>query len=92
MPGPGEALVEVHAAALTAGERDWPRHWPATLSHEVSGVVAAVGETGSDPQIGQPVLGLVSFDLDGAAADFVTVPVADLAIKRPASTTSARPA
>ncbi len=100
MPGPGEALIEVHAAALTAGERDWPRHWPATLSHEVAGVIAELGpptgptgptgsQTGANGsqsgqnglQVGQAVLGLVNFDLDGAAAEYVTAPVADLAVK-----------
>lgn len=80
-PRSGEALVEVHAAALTAGERAWPRHWPATLSHEVSGVVSELADDASGPPVGQPVFGLVSFDLDGAAADYVTVPAADLAAK-----------
>ena len=80
-PGVGEALVEVHAAALTAGERAWPRHWPATLSHEMSGTVIALGEGASGPPVGEHVLGLVSFDLDGAAADYVVAPAADLAVK-----------
>lgn len=77
-PRPGESLVEVHGAALTAGERAWPTHWPATLSHEVSGVIA------DGPRAGEPVFGLVSFDHDGAAADYVSVPAGDLATK-PAS-------
>ena len=80
-PRSGEALVEVHAAALTAGERAWPRHWPATVSHEVSGVVCELAEDASGPPVGEEVFGLVNFDLDGAAADYVTVPGADLAVK-----------
>lgn len=80
-PRSGEALVEVHAAALTAGERAWPRHWPATVSHEVSGVVSELAEDASGPHAGDEVFGLVNFDLDGAAADYVTVPAADLAAK-----------
>jgi len=80
-PRSGEALVEVHAAALTAGERTWPRHWPATLSHEVSGVVSKLADDAAGPRVGEQVYGLVSFDLDGAAADYVTVPAADLAAK-----------
>ncbi len=81
VPGPGEALIEVHAAALTAGERDWPRHWPATLSHEVSGTVIQLGVGASGPPVGEHVLGLINFDLDGAAADYVVAPAADLAVK-----------
>jgi NADPH:quinone reductase-like Zn-dependent oxidoreductase len=80
-PRSGEALVEVHAAALTAGERAWPRHWPATVSHEVSGVVSELAEDVSGRHVGDAVFGLVNFDLDGAAADYVSVPAADLAAK-----------
>ncbi|SRR5258708_25296716 len=80
-PRSGEALVEVHAAALTAGERAWPRHWPATLSHEVSGVVSELADDAAGPPVGEQVFGLVNFDLDGAAADYVAVPAADLAAK-----------
>jgi len=81
VPRSGEALVEVHAAALTAGERAWPRHWPATVSHEVSGVVAELADDASGRHVGEQVFGLVNLDLDGAAADYVTVPAADLAVK-----------
>jgi NADPH:quinone reductase-like Zn-dependent oxidoreductase len=80
-PRSGEALIEVHAAALTAGERAWPRHWPATLSHEVSGVVSELADDASGPHVGEQVFGLIDFHLDGAAADYVTVPAADLAAK-----------
>lgn len=80
-PRSGEALVEVHAAALTAGERAWPRHWPATLSHEVSGVVSKLADDAIGPGVGEQVFGLVNFDLDGAAADYVAVPAADLVAK-----------
>jgi NADPH:quinone reductase-like Zn-dependent oxidoreductase len=83
VPGPGEALIEVRAAALTAGELTWPRHWPATLSHEVAGIVTELGPepSPSAPQVGQAVSGLVNFDLDGGAAEYVTMPAADLAVK-----------
>jgi NADPH:quinone reductase-like Zn-dependent oxidoreductase len=83
-PAPGEALIEVHAAALTAGERAWPERWPATLSHEVSGIVVDLGPGTTGLEVGQPLFGLVGFDLDGAAAEYVTAPAADLATK-PAS-------
>jgi NADPH:quinone reductase-like Zn-dependent oxidoreductase len=42
-PGPGEALVRVHAAAITRDELDWPvDRLPAIPSYEVSGVVHEV--------------------------------------------------
>ncbi len=84
VPGPGDALVEVRAAALTAGERAWPRHWPAIPGHEVSGVISELGDGTTGVHVGEEVFGLINFDLDGAAADYVAVPAADLAAK-PAS-------
>jgi NADPH:quinone reductase-like Zn-dependent oxidoreductase len=86
VPGPGEVLLEVHAAALTAGELRWPRHWPATISHEAAGIVTALGPDAAGDGTGglaegQAVFGLVNFDLDGAAADYVVVPARDLAVK-----------
>ena len=43
-PGAGEALVRVHAAAITRDELDWPAdRLPAIPSYEFSGVVAALG-------------------------------------------------
>jgi NADPH:quinone reductase-like Zn-dependent oxidoreductase len=87
-PRPGEALVAVHAAALTAGELAWPETWPAIPGHEVSGTVTALGEGVTGVAADQPVYGLVGFDRDGGAADYVTLPAADLAPK-PASTSHA---
>ena len=52
VPGPGEALVAVHAAAITFAELSWDESWttrdgqdrtPVIPSHEVSGTVAALG-------------------------------------------------
>ena len=43
-PGEGEALVRVHAAAITRDELSWRiDRLPAIPSHEVSGVVAELG-------------------------------------------------
>src|SRR5919197_479670 len=43
-PGPGEALVRVHAAAITRGELEWPLdRLPAIPCYELSGVVEEVG-------------------------------------------------
>jgi NADPH:quinone reductase-like Zn-dependent oxidoreductase len=80
-PGPGELLVEVHATAITADELTWPEKWPAIPCHDLSGVVAALGDGVTSWQPGDEVYGLVGFDRAGAAAGYVTVPAADLAYK-----------
>jgi len=86
----GDAMVEVHAAALTPAELTWKETWtdhsgksrlPIIPSHELSGVVAAVGEGVADLKPGDAVYGLTDFSRDGAAAEFVAVRAADLAPK-----------
>jgi NADPH:quinone reductase-like Zn-dependent oxidoreductase len=84
-PQAGEALVRVHAAAVTRGELEWPLdRLPATPCYELSGVVAALGEDVDRVSVGEPVYGLIGFDRDGAAADYVTVP-ADILAPMPRS-------
>jgi NADPH:quinone reductase-like Zn-dependent oxidoreductase len=93
VPGPDEVLVEVHAAAITFAELTWEETWtrdgvdrtPIVPGHEVSGVVVRTGAPGLGFQRGDEVYGLVRFDRDGAAAEYVTMPAADLA-RRPRST------
>jgi NADPH:quinone reductase-like Zn-dependent oxidoreductase len=80
--GPGEALVRVHAAALTRDELDWPvDRLPAVPSYELSGVVETVAPGVSDVEPGDAVYALTPFDRDGAAADYTVVPAALLAPK-----------
>ena len=90
VPAAGEVLVAVHAAAITFDELTWPETWnrddgtsrtPVILSHEFSGVISEIGSgvTGFAP--GDKVYGLIPFDLDGAAAEFVAVPAGDVAAK-----------
>src|SRR6478609_6248878 len=89
VPAADEVLVEVHAAAITFDELTWDETWlrdgvdrtPVIPSHEVSGVVAAVTDDVTDFVVGDEVYGLIRFDRDGAAADYVTVPAADLATR-----------
>jgi NADPH:quinone reductase-like Zn-dependent oxidoreductase len=81
-PGPGEALVRVHAAAITRDELDWPvDRLPAIPSYELSGVVAGLGSNVFDVHIGDPVWALTGFDRDGAAAEYTLVPASFLAPK-----------
>ncbi|WP_284224093.1 NADP-dependent oxidoreductase [Mycobacterium antarcticum] len=89
VPAEGEVLVAVHAAGITFDELTWDETWlrdgidrtPIIPSHEVSGVVAAVAPGVTDPAVGDEVYGLIRFDRDGAAAEYVSVPAADLAAR-----------
>jgi NADPH:quinone reductase-like Zn-dependent oxidoreductase len=84
-PADGEALVEVHAAAITRDELEWPvDRLPAIPSYELSGVVAAVGDGVDAPVVGESVYALTSFDRDGVAAGYASVPV-DLLAPKPVS-------
>jgi NADPH:quinone reductase-like Zn-dependent oxidoreductase len=78
----GEALVRVHAAAITRGELEWPlERLPAIPSYELSGEIAALASDVSDLAVGDAVWALTGFDRDGAAAEYVLVPVLFLAPK-----------
>jgi NADPH:quinone reductase-like Zn-dependent oxidoreductase len=83
IPAPDDALVRVHAAAISPGEFSWFQDWskPLIPSHEMSGVVAAIGATVREVNVGDAVYGLVDFSRDGAAAEFAALRAADLAPK-----------
>jgi NADPH:quinone reductase-like Zn-dependent oxidoreductase len=79
---PGEALIRVHAAAITRDELDWPAdRLPATPSYELSGVVTEVAPDVERVRVGDAVFALTPFDRDGVAAEFTAVPAAVLAPK-----------
>jgi NADPH:quinone reductase-like Zn-dependent oxidoreductase len=79
---PSEALIRVHAAAITRDELDWPAgRLPSTPSYELSGVVSAVAPDVERVRVGDSVFALTPFDRDGVAADFAAVPAAVLAPK-----------
>ena len=81
-PELGQALVEVHAAAITRGELEWPLdRLPAVPSYELSGVVAAVADDVDTVSVGDEVYALTPFDRDGVAAEYAAVPAAMLAPK-----------
>jgi NADPH:quinone reductase-like Zn-dependent oxidoreductase len=80
--GSGEAIVRVHAAAITRDELEWPvERLPAIPAYEMSGVVADIAPDVDATLTGQPVYALTQFDRDGAAAEFVAVPAKLLAPK-----------
>ncbi|MFJ9448284.1 NADP-dependent oxidoreductase [Kitasatospora sp. NPDC101235] len=92
-PGPGEVVVAVRAASITAGELAWDATWtdsfdgsgrdrtPVIPAHEASGVVVEHGAGVTAPALGAEVYGLIPFLQDGAAAEYVGVPAGILAAK-----------
>ncbi len=88
-PGDDEVLVAVQAAAITFDELTWDPTWlrdgvdrtPIIPSHEFCGEVIAVGSGVTGVAEGEPVYGMVPFDRDGAAAEFVAVPETQVAAK-----------
>jgi NADPH:quinone reductase-like Zn-dependent oxidoreductase len=95
-PGGGEALVAVHAAAITPDELTWDATWtdrpepggrdrtPIVPSHEMSGVVATLGAGVTELEVGDEVYALIPFVRNGAAAEYVNVP-ADVLAAKPAT-------
>ena len=82
-PGPREALVRVHAAAITRTELEWPvDRLPAIPCYELSGVVEEVGPGVADIAAGDEVFALTPFDRDGVAADYTTQ-LAELLVAKP---------
>jgi NADPH:quinone reductase-like Zn-dependent oxidoreductase len=81
-PQKGEALVRVHAAAITRDELTWPvDRLPAIPSYELSGVVAEVAPDARNVTAGDEVFALTPFDRDGVAAEYALVPAVVLAAK-----------
>jgi len=87
---PGDALICVHAVAITPTELTWPAMFttqegadrlPTIPGHEVSGTVEAVAPGVNDVKVCDAVYALSDFYRDGGAAEYVAVRAADLAPK-----------
>ena len=86
--GPGQVLVDVHAASVNGA--DWqvrsggyaaaPR-FPHVLGRDFSGVVAALGEGGSDFAVGDPVFGVAERTAEGCYAEKLAIGAAIVARK-----------
>ena len=90
-PGPGEVLVDVHAAGvgpwdgwIRAGKSALPQPLPLTLGSDLSGTVAAVGSGISELAIGDQVFGVTNTQFLGAYAEYAVASAGMLA-KKPAS-------
>jgi NADPH:quinone reductase-like Zn-dependent oxidoreductase len=79
-PAADEVLLAVSAAAITAGELEWPEAHPFVPAHDVSGTVVSAGAEVTEFRIGDAVIGLVAFDRDGALSEYAVVKAADLAM------------
>ena len=75
---------------FTFAELTWDLEWttrddkdrtPVIPSHEMSGIVADLGVGVAGLAAGDEVIGLIDFDRDGAAAEYVVMPGAHLAAK-----------
>ena len=96
-PGPGEVLVEIHAAGVNAGDRHLMRGEPflvrlmfglrapkrGRLGSDLAGRVAAVGADVDDPAPGDEVFGELSDHGFGSFAEYAAAP-ADAFVPLPA--------
>ena len=78
----------MHAAAITFDELTWdetldPRRSRPDSDHSLDDIrcVAGTASGVTDFSPGDEVYGLIRFDRDGAAAEYVAVPGADLAVR-----------
>jgi NADPH:quinone reductase-like Zn-dependent oxidoreductase len=81
-PQAGEAVVRVHAAAITRDELGWTKErLPVTPSFEASGVVAEVAPDVVDVAIGDEVYAYLDYEREGAAAELAVIRAERLAPK-----------
>jgi D-arabinose 1-dehydrogenase-like Zn-dependent alcohol dehydrogenase len=90
-PGPGEVLVDVHAAGvgpwdgwIRAGKSTLPQPLPLTLGSDLSGTIAAVGSGISEMAVGDQVFGVTNTQFLGAYAEYAVASAGMLA-KKPSS-------
>src|SRR5262245_57522163 len=89
-PGPGELLIQVHAAGVTSNELLWyttthtksgERRSRAVPGHEFSGVVAGAGKDAPGFHVGQEVYGMNDWFSDGATAEYCITQPSSIAPK-----------
>jgi NADPH:quinone reductase-like Zn-dependent oxidoreductase len=86
--GPGELLVDVHAASVNAADTKVRAgsyapvpHFPYVPGRDFSGVVAALGKGVSDFKVGDPVFGVLDMGREGAYAEKLAIKAAIVARK-----------
>ena len=91
-PGPGQIVVDTHAASVNgadwkvcAGEYANPS-FPVILGRDFSGVVSAVGAGVTDLRVGDEVFGVLEAGRDGTYCEKIAIGAAIVAKKPPALT------
>jgi NADPH:quinone reductase-like Zn-dependent oxidoreductase len=86
--GPGEVVVDIHAASVNAadykvrlGSYDSKMTFPYILGRDFSGVVAARGPGVSDLAVGDKVFGVCDAGIEGAYAEKIAIKAAIIAKK-----------
>jgi NADPH:quinone reductase-like Zn-dependent oxidoreductase len=86
--GPGEILVDIHAASLNAadykvrlGGSGYNVRFPHILGRDFSGVVGAVGTGVTDLAVGDAVFGVTDQGIEGAYAEKIAIKAAIVARK-----------
>src|SRR5450759_1876408 len=90
--GPGEVVVDIHAASVNGADYKVRRgkgryllnKFPHILGRDFSGVVSALGAGVSDLKVGDAVFGVTDVGLEGAYAEKIAIKAAIVA-KKPAS-------
>ncbi|MFZ1104912.1 MAG: NADP-dependent oxidoreductase [Hyphomicrobiaceae bacterium] len=86
--GPGEVVVDVHAASVNGA--DWkvraggsykPAHFPHILGRDFSGVVSSVGDGVTDVGAGEPVFGVSEANRESCYAEKLAIRAAIVARK-----------
>jgi NADPH:quinone reductase-like Zn-dependent oxidoreductase len=86
--GPGEVVVDIHAASVNAadykvrlGSYDSKMTFPYILGRDFSGIVAARGDGVSDLAVGDAVFGVCDAGIEGAYAEKIAIKAAIIAKK-----------
>jgi NADPH:quinone reductase-like Zn-dependent oxidoreductase len=86
--GPGEVLVDIHAASLNAadykvrlGGSGYNVRFPHILGRDFSGVVSAIGTGVADLALGDAVFGVTDQGIEGAYAEKIAIKAAIVARK-----------
>lgn len=85
--GPGEVVVDIHAASVNAADYKvrlggrYNIHFPHILGRDFSGVVSAVGSDVTDLAVGDAVFGVCDQGVEGAYAEKIAIKAAIIARK-----------
>lgn len=97
--GPGEIVVDIHAASVNGADSKVRRgngqyklsRFPYILGRDFSGIVSAIGEGVTDFVVGDAVFGVTDQGIEGAYAEKIAIKAAIVA-KKPASLSHAEAA